>query len=300
MNRALKQRAELHLLHLIEQERGRRSATRRPPWQRGLRLEPEDPARAKARELERFRFSVEALTAIGALTDSEIASWLAGFQAFDSANYRRPEVESDPETEARAAALLDGLLPSDGLDPTSDDYEQAIRRLELAQVAVNVSGGLSLEARTHWQKRLLQRVAPQDRGRFARPHQSKGLDLQRVVAGPPVCHDGVTITHLELFADGVVVHWHESVEYPRRDGRELTSFERLRASTASERWGRVRLADDAGTDYQWWPGPDHDAIFREAAFARWLSATFAPAVPTEASQLLVSWEGKAVEVSLEP
>jgi hypothetical protein len=296
----LEQRAEVHLLHLIEAERGRRSTPRRPPWQRRHGLDPEDPAAIAARELERFRFSVEALAGIGAVPDSEIASWLARFRALDSANDRGPEVEPDPDSEGRAAALLEGFLPSDRLNPTSDDYEQGIQRFELAQAAVNISGALSREARAHWQERLLERVAPQDPGRLARPRRSAGLDLQRVVAVSPVCHDGVTITHLELFADGVVVHWHESVEYPKPDGRELTSFERLRASTGTETWRRLQLADDVGTNYHWWPGPAHDAVFREAGFARWLSGTFAPAVPTHASQLVVSWEGNAVEVSLGP
>jgi hypothetical protein len=61
---------------------------------------------------------------------------------------------------------------------------------------------------------------------------------------------------------------------------------------------RLDLSDDAKTYYQWWPGPDHDVATRKDGFAHWLSATFTPAVPEEATDHLASWEGKTYEIPL--
>jgi hypothetical protein len=207
-------------------------------------------------------------------------------------------VAPDPETERRARALLEGRLPASDLDPESEAYRKAIWRFQEAQAVINISGALSPEERAQWQERFLERTSPQDRGRFHHPRPCTGLDLERVVRGPPARRDGVRITHIELYSDGLVVHLHRSGALPKPPTRELTAWERFQASKPDRRSAMLDLADDAGTSYRWWPGPSHDAAFRRDGFVHWNSAMFAPAVPKEATRLFASRDGNEFEIAL--
>jgi hypothetical protein len=282
---------------MIEMERSRRSAPRRPPWQ-SVRISYYDSDEAERRELESFRFSLEALAAIGALPDPDTENWIARFQSEPEAKKRRPEVAPDPETQRRARTLFEKRLPPSGLDPESEDYKKAIWRFQEAQAVINISGALPGEERAEWQERFLERVSPKDQRRLHNSPRSTGLDLERVVSGPPSRHDGLRITHVELYGDGLVVHWHDSVEFPKPSGRELTSWDRFEASKPDRRSAMLDLADDAGTSYRWWPGPSHDAAFRNDGFVNWNSANFTPAVPEEATRLIASREGNTFDIPL--
>jgi hypothetical protein len=291
---ALQERAEIELLSLIERERSRRAAPRRPPW-RSTRTSYQDSEEAERRERECFRFSVEALAAIGAIPKSEIGNWIDRFESEGRARERWPEVAADPETKRRARALLEDRLPANDLEWEGDTYKRAVWRFQEAQATINISGALPRDERMHWQERFLERVSPEDRGKLQNPPLCMGVDLERVVVGPPVRNDGLRITHVELHADGVVVHWHYAVVFP--PGRERTSWERFQTSSP-ERASMLELADDAGTSYRWSPGPSHDAAFRKDGFVHWLSATFTPAAPAEATRLVASREGETFEIPL--
>jgi hypothetical protein len=294
---ALQQRAEIELRHLIDAERSRRSGPRRPPWQ-AVRRSYSDSEEAERRALESFRFSLEAFAAIGALPKSETENWIARFESEREATGRRPEVPPDAETKRRAHTLLEQRLPGSDLHPESAHYEEAIWRFQEAQAAINITGALSSAEQAEWQKRFLERVSPQDQNRLHNLQQCTGLNLKLVVLGPPIRHDGLRITHVELYSDGLVVHGHHTVEFPKPSGRELTSWERFQASKPDQRLASFDLADDAGTSYRWWPGPSHDAAFRTDGFVHWNSATFTPAVPEEATRLLASRAGNTFEIPL--
>jgi hypothetical protein len=294
---ALQERAEIQLLSLIEMERTRRSQPKRPPWR--SRQDPYfDREQAERRERESFRFCLEALASIGAVPESEIENWTARFESEAKARERWPEVAPDPETKRTAARLLENRLPPSDLGSGSERHEEAIRRFEEAEAAINISGAFSEEERAQWHERLIERVSPNDRGRLQNPPRCRCVDLERVVAGPPIRHDGLRITHVDLYRDGLVIHWHRSVEYRQPPGRELTSWERFQASKPEPGFAILDLADDVGTCYRWWPGPSHDAAFRKSGFVIWGSAMFVPAVPAEATHLLASREGNAFEISV--
>jgi hypothetical protein len=126
----LQQRAEIELLGLIEAERSRRSAPKRPPWQ--SRPFDQNPQQAEERALETFRFSLEALVSIGAVPESDVENWIERYESDAKARERWADVPPDQATEHQARMLLEDRLPPADLDWGSERYEEAIRRFQEA------------------------------------------------------------------------------------------------------------------------------------------------------------------------
>ena len=200
--------------------------------------------------------------------------------------------EGDEDLANRARALLDARLvavaerpelprmPVELESPLPADprHKHAVARFEELVEACTGCGALSAEELSRWRSRL--REVDDGRSwhleRERRQQRLTAADLRMVLAGPPTAAGGIRVTSAELYADGVVLRWHEtggSLEAPR------TSAD----LAAHNRPGRrhVALRDDLGTEYLHFnTGEMHTG---EAVL--W-SAQFATAVPDRARELM--------------
>ncbi|MDQ4048873.1 MAG: hypothetical protein M3131_05760, partial [Actinomycetota bacterium] len=161
-------------------------------------------------------------------------------------------------------------------------------RFDEAVRAVRVAGALSREQLEHFQSRLAEQASTEGWEEFRALRRSplpwQGTELERVVIGPRERAAGLAITHVELHADALVVHWHRVVAIELPKGREPSRAEQARALRAAyePRSGPVlELSDDLGTDYHsvQTQSPFRDHAESEDVVVRWGCERFRPAAP---------------------
>lgn len=133
----------------------------------------------------------------------------------------------------------------------------------------------------------------------------QGTELERVVIGPPERHAGLAITHAELHADALVLHWHRVVPIELPRGREPSRAERERAVRAAYRSRdrpELEVGDDLGTAYCLVlpGGPFHEFAESDDVVVTWVAQRFLPAVPEEACELRVGFEEAQFTLALAP
>jgi hypothetical protein len=303
LNDALRQRAELYLLQLVDHERSRRGRSEDPPWRRGT-FSYQTPVEARHKARRDFIYAVEALIAVGALPEEEAPSWR---ERFDSAEPREPSLPSpdtapDPETEHQVRKLLDERLPPSDLDKESQAHRDAVWRFEEALTAIRISGALSAAEQRERSGQLDERLSADEKKRRHQAWMCDGVELLRVLPGSSTSHDGLTITHLELYADGFVLHAHRAMSYRKPEARELTPEEHRDAfrEALPEPWvaARFEVDDDIETSYHCLPGPSHGIADSKDVLVYWVSAIFTPAVPEEATRLFIRHEEATFEIPL--
>ncbi|MDQ6779333.1 MAG: hypothetical protein M3071_24605 [Actinomycetota bacterium] len=192
---------------------------------------------------------------------------------------RLAEVRLNPDLP-RAPALLDDFTDS---DPAHGD---AVTRFELACEACAASGALTVDELAGWEERLLEvddgRMWSVERRR--RQKRFTMADLRAVVPGDPHPDGCLRVTTAELYADGVVLRWHER-ERSRGQLRPLTDEDRRRR--------RVSLSDDLGTEYLHLA--TNEAITAGAVL--W-TAQFVTAVPVGARLLVANIRDERVTLRL--
>jgi hypothetical protein len=207
----------------------------------------------------------------------------------------------DPETERRARKLLDERLPPADLDKESQAHSDAVARFEEALIAIRISGALSAAEQRERSGRFDERLSAEEQKKRHEPWLCNAVELLQVRPGP-FSSRGVTITHLELYADGLIVHWHRAIPYPRPEGRELSPEQHrdvFRQSLPPPAVAaKLELEDDVGTSYRWIPGPSSAIADSKDVLVYWVSATFTPAVPAQATRLFAWHEASAFEIPL--
>ena len=139
-------------------------------------------------------------------------------------------------------------------------------------------------------------------GALSRPPW-QGTELERVVIGPPERHAGLAITHVELHADALVVHSHRVAAIELPQGRKPSRVEHARALRAAyEPRGEpvLEVSDDLGTGYHSVPigSPFRDYAQSDDVVVTWAGERFRPAVPHQASELRVGFEGATFALAL--
>ena len=304
---ALRARAELYLLHELVMSQGwPRHYSGSPSASLGRRDFERDEGRHL---LQHFGGGVEALWAIGVLDEEEALAWCSRFlSAVEGADDSPQEASPDPAAAMRARRLLDERLARVAASASGDDEQAAISHFDEAIRAVGVAGALSQEEIADFQSRLAERASVEGWERFSALRRSplpwQGTELERVVIGPPERHAGLAITHVELHADALVLHWHRVAAIELPQGREPSRAERARAVRAAyePREPLLEVSDDLGTGYRsvQTGSPFRDHAESEDVVVRWGGERFRPAVPAQASELRVAFEETAFTLTLSP
>ncbi len=292
---ALRERAELYLLHQL--------ATGPQPPRRSSQSPPSQARRPEVERqeerLQQFQCgSVDVLRAIGILDEEAALEWRSRLKSSLESPEDPQQPVLDPAAEERARGLLEERLARVAAAPSGEDERAAMSRFDEAVRAVRVAGALSREQLEHFQSRLAERASTEGWEEFRAFRRSplpwQGTELERVVIGPRERAAGLAITHVELHADALVVHWHRVVAIELPKGREPSRAEQARALRAAyePRSGPVlELSDDFGTDYRsvQAQSPFRDHAESEDVVVRWGCERFRPAAPDQASELRVAF-----------
>lgn len=275
MSDALEQRAVLHLLSLLCRERSHSSERHR------VGLIESDPDVERPGRLSSYTSAVEAFRVLGAISSSQAAAWRRRFES--AAAQLAPEKPApDAGTRERVEDFL-GELFSEGQTQDDTSPEERVRSFRRPVWALEAVGAIRLDEAEHWIDRVAVEHGVPTRKEEEQNERSRtclALDLRRVIAAP-MAVGGLRISHLELYADGALLY---SLETGRgsiacgTDPRSARPFSNRQESP-------LKVVDDVGTVYE--PRPYH-------GFAKALT----PAIPDDASRLLVSYAGAAGEIAL--
>lgn len=233
-----------------------------------------------------------------------------------------------PPTDARDRAVryAESLLAALGDEP--DDA--ALRYAASALAALREVGVISLEQWGDWYGRFFSHGSNVE-GVYAGPSGWMFLatsgddpdvgealpeeeyrifdarDLAQVIAGPFPLQGGLTLTSVELYADGVRLNWHGLRESPGQlpvVDDEASIDEQMAALEAHKSFAwpyTVKpMRDDLGTEYREAGGGGGGWTIHRPKLIM-ASSMFTPAVPTKATQLEVQVVGVgAVTVPLDP
>ena len=277
-----REQAQRHLLGLATLAFGGR-----PP----LRQDgPQDLIDAKRRA--RMDAAAAALVELGALTEADAAPFRERLEEAIAARDRYPPAIFDERLAARARALLEQRLEAvrDGPDlprmppelehppPPHPEYKDAVSRFGQLYSACEACRALPTEELSEWSRRLLEA----DDGRawhLERERRQKRFtltELRAVIPGPPARRGQLRITTAELYADGVVLRWHEAGGSLAGGRAEERGARRREAGRRS-----VSLSDDLGTRYLHF----HTSEAHSHAAVLW-TAEFATPVPGSVRELI--------------
>jgi hypothetical protein len=221
--------------------------------------------------------AVEAIDALGLLSSGEVERWRGRFRLGRDGGGAVPAPSAaDADAASRHLdTLLDAVAAADG------DVDRA-GALDTFGGAVSLLlrlGYLDGDALGTWAERLDAVAAvPRDELEFVEEESGEPEDLGQLRAVAPVPlarHDGLCLTAVELYDEGVVVHWHEVVEGSGERGFPSPTL------TAS---------DDAGTAYS--PVVARSVSYSpdEVRYAIFGSSVFPTPPPAQARTLTIRGE----------
>lgn len=303
----LRLRAELYLRHQLATMPGwPKHYSQLPPNELGRRGYQRDE---HAHVLQQFRGAVEVLRRLGTLGQQEALAWLSRFEAaLDEGKPCSSEPDRDPAVEHRARRMLEEhLQPIEG-DATAEDEHAAMSRFEDALKAVRLTAALSREELEEWSSRVAEAAPTQGEDILRRRREAQSpwqaTALERVIVGPTARHAGLQITHAELYADALVLHWHRvaAIEVPQ--DRTPSRAERDRAVHAAYPrlgWPDLQVTDELGTAYRSMApgGPFREYAQADDVVVVWGSARFRPAVSEDACELRVAIDGAVLTLPLD-
>ena len=227
-----------------------------------------------------------AVEHIGAVTREEAATWRSRFAE------ARAEGEQifgpvDPAVRHRAVAHLERLVA-----PLRPGEREAASPAFAAIAAYAKTGVLTSDEELAWQERVLAALGSPP----LRPAHCTQRDLLEVVPGPAQRHDGVRITSVMLYADGVVLYWHQADRWSEAPPTpRLWSSDDIEASCDASH--PHELNDDAGTRYLG-HGRPYLGLSGGGWVVRFGISAFTPRVPQAARRLGVPLRDGRVEIEL--
>lgn len=217
-----------------------------------------------------FDAQLRALAAIGLLSDDEVAAWRRRLEASARAD---DEVVVDGALRARTERYLESLLRAAADEEGADRLEAAL------QVLIEI-GVLDEDERERWFHRAYAVEHDEDDEGEDGLAALDATELHGVLLGPRDEADGVRITSLELYSDGVVVRWSAR-----------------RGTVGGDALGpepHLALSDDTGTAYEetgGGSGSGGSELTRGAS-------EFVPGVPEAATRLVLRWPGGSTAFEL--
>jgi hypothetical protein len=241
-----------------------------------------------------FPAAVEALVAVGLVTDDAAVRWKAEHARIRGLGgaHRGPY---DPSVEAKAIELLEALF--EPVRPrASEEWDGAtFQRYQEALSTVTAIGALSYPRARPWLQRQGDTLVP---GGWKPPPPEPEMpftasELTGVVASRPVRLDGMRITSVELFGDCVIVRSHQVLPEEPEDPVERRQL----LETALE------LEDDRGTEYRSVAIPCAHGCKRPEV-RQWPEVllgwqAFLPAAPGDARRFFITWRDELFEVEVD-
>jgi hypothetical protein len=252
---------------------------------------------------------IGALQAVDLLTGDEGVTWRA---AFVSALLPGEPAGTEPEEELRERALSFMLERAGAGVPDDERHEDTVLRMldALTELAV-----LTEEDQIAVQRRLEPGDWDDADDETFDEHASPGAgsgqwimtigpsnnmnarELRRVLVGPPQRRQGVRVSSVELYDDGVIARWHLAIPEPDYDGRVPELPDEVEPVELPRR-PEFRLTDDLGTPYEDGSGGSTGRTTVSGVYVAEGRASFYPAVPSEARVLHLVSEGPSFEVVL--
>jgi hypothetical protein len=258
-------------------------------FRRGLALSQGRAAGVRAATVRRDAGAlVEAIVAVGLLDDQEANE--ARERLVAAALDAREPGAVNPSAQQRVFQRFGALVDQAAERPTVEERN----RLLMAVGALEDIGVFDADQRSELNESL-GRVVPAEERQPPPPsteqrrerHEFLGEDLTHVVAGPPERMGGVRLTGVELYTDGVVVRLHVLTPRIDIDSPGANWPDERHPDLASEHYHRLGLSDDVGTPYR--PrGGGGAGQQRGAGLVMRRVTVFAPAVPAQASQLVLA------------
>lgn len=292
---AERERAELHLLCLAVLF----GAGGSDPLPRSESRERIDAARWL-----RLQAAAEALTAVGALSDFEVAPFRRRLEEEVTRGRDQAPAPVDEALARRARALLEERLegvaahpeippvPAAFDIPPREDprQEEAVTRFTHVHRACKACGALSAQELSEWRERLWEVDAGRTWSLERRRRQARCTlaELIAVVPGGATPDGRLRVTTAELYADGVVLRWHEHAA----SAQERPARDPLLGPEPGIRY--VSLSDDLGTAYVHFHTSEAHA---DGGAVLW-TARFATAVPAAATRLVAEIREEQVTLRL--
>lgn len=245
-----------------------------------LREIPGDPGPHRDARLRFARHALSAFREIGLLDDEQAAAWDGRLARAAEDPLDRPRLTR--EVRAAAGRHLERLVADLEGDPG------APARIHGAFQALEEVGALSPGEAARWRERAFP--PPPDVAalrRFAKTH------LARVARGPAEPVDGLCVTLVELYADGVTVNWHER---PARVGEQALRRIRSRLDEHATDLAEPSLTDDAGTAFVFYGSSSGGGIGDRATIGR---SDFAPAPAPTTRSLVFESLGRRFRIRLD-
>ncbi len=234
-----------------------------------------------------LRFAQHTLAAfreIGLLSDADADSWDSRLARAAEDPIDRPRQSA--EAGAAAHRYLERLVADLAADPEHDLMAHA--RIDGGIRALAEVGALSEREAADWRERAFP--PPPD---VARLPPCEKTHVSHVVQGTGEPIDGLLVTLVELYADGVTVNWHEQ---PARLGERAMRRVRDLLGEDSADLAQPSLNDDVGTSYAFCGGSAGHGTGRRAAIGH---SDFAPAPPLGARALIFESLGRQIRVALD-
>ncbi len=203
-----------------------------------------------------------AMEYVGAITPAEGAEWRERLREASAAEATtRPPVAHDVRN--RAVSHLERVAAGVTSEP-GDSFGAALSSV----LAYERAGVLSAEEALAWRERVRAQMGLEPE----RPPLCSQRDLLAVHAGPVGRHQGVRITSVELYADGLVLRWHRAKPWPE-------------GSDTPRIWSRVDQETESAINGGGW-------------LVRLGSSSFTPAIPPAATHLRVPLAEGGIEITL--
>lgn len=227
-----------------------------------------------------------ALEHVGAISAEERAWWSDRLWA--AASWRDPPFEPAADVVARALAHVEELAA-----PVSASHRDGAQRCFAAIAAYRRIGVLGDDEAQALRDDVRARMGLDPE----RPPRCSRRRLDRVLAGPATRVQGLRVTSVELYDDGVLLQWQNA--WPMPGGDPTPRVWNDVDIEVDETPFPYRLADDLGTRYLGGGGSDY-GINGGGWCIRFGSSSFTPAVPAEARRLTAPVAGHAIEIELAP
>lgn len=250
-------------------------------WAERGRYQPGDPILAAGNEGRLL-----AMEYAGAITPAEGAEWRERLREASAAKAATHPPVSD-EVRNRAVLHLERLAVGVTSEP-GDSSRAALSSV----LAYERAGVLSADEALAWRERLRAQMGLEPE----RPPLCSQRDLLTVHAGPVERYQGVRITSVELYADGLVLRWHRAKPWPEgSDTPHIWSRVDQETDGADELIPRS-LTDDLGTRYVIGRVRRELGINGGGWVVRLGSSSFTPAIPPAATRLRVPLADGGIDI----